>query len=54
MDQFLLEPLAEKLKLDDGELRMVYGRKDELDSDGWPTSEEIALGYEDSRPDIEH
>ena len=45
MDEHLLEPLSERLKLDTGELRMIYGQKGHVSSDGWPTSEEVGLGY---------
>ena len=53
MDEFFLAPLAERLKLDAGELRMVCARKGDLDPHGWPTSAEVALGYENPRPSIE-
>ncbi|MBL7224327.1 MAG: hypothetical protein ISS72_10775 [Candidatus Brocadiae bacterium] len=52
MDEFFLGPLAEKLKLEKGELRMVCAQKGATGPNGWPTSDEVAMGYENPRPPI--
>jgi len=49
MDDYFLKPLSDKLELDSGELKMVYAKKEKLTQNGWPNSEEIVLGFEDSR-----
>ena len=49
MDERFLRPLSDKLGLDSGDLRMVYAKKEKLAQDGWPNSEEVVLGFEDSR-----
>ena len=47
MDEYFLKPLAQKLALDQGQLRMIYARKDILTQKGWSGTDEVVLGYED-------
>ena len=49
-DQFLM-PLANKLDLDPGQLKMIYARKDILTQKGWSDTDEVILGYEDPTAD---